>query len=74
MKQIAFRLPTDSLTAALAAGGEGAPAIGTNWISFPIFLPKSDISLERARMKHWCGIAASHADEVPDENSLQHPS
>ena len=74
MKQIAFRLPTVSLIAALAAGGEAAQVIGTNWISFPIFLRKSDISLERARLKHWCGIAAAHADAVPDENSLQHPS
>lgn len=74
MKQIAFRLPTGAFAAAQMAGGEAAPVIGTHWISFPIFLPKSDITVERARLKHWCGTAAAHADAGRDEESLQHPS
>lgn len=74
MKKIAFHLPTDSLAAAQMAGGDADPLIGPKWIAFGIFLPKSDIAIERARLKLWCGIAASHADGSTDESPLPHRS
>lgn len=70
MKQIAFRLPTSSISAARLDGGEGDPQIGSHWITFRIFQPGNNITVERARLKHWCGIAALHASDPDDASSL----
>lgn len=72
MSQIVFRLPARSIARARLDGGEADLLIGPHWNAFRIFRPNTDVSVERGRLKHWCGIAARHADDIANESSLAH--
>lgn len=68
MSALMYRLPKQSMSAALVKGGEILQGIGEPWVSFNPFWPEQDSvdhknvkKFEISEMKKWCKLAYHHA-------------
>ena len=67
MSALMYRLPKQSMSAALVKGGEILKEIGEPWVSFNPFWPEQDVDSEKVKkfdiseMKKWCKLAYHHA-------------
>jgi hypothetical protein len=63
MSGLMYRLPKQSMSAALVKGGEILEGIGEPWVSFNPFWPEDDghHKPNMADMKQWCNLASHYA-------------
>ena len=61
LSALAFRLPKQAVSGALAKGGEMFNELGENWIMFNPFWPEHDDEHRLQEMQHWCRLAYHHA-------------
>ncbi|VAW61985.1 hypothetical protein MNBD_GAMMA09-897 [hydrothermal vent metagenome] len=68
LSALMYRLPKQSMSAALVGGGEIFKDIGEPWVSFNPFWPEADAEseiknkkLSTASMKQWCKLAYHYA-------------
>ncbi len=69
LSALMYRLPKQSMSAALVGGGEIFKDIGEPWVSFNPFWPEADTETEIKKknreaissMKHWCKLAWHYA-------------
>ena len=63
MSALMYRLPKQSMSAALMKGGEVFPEIGEPWVSFNPFWPEEEKTdkVNMDDMKQWCNLASHYA-------------
>ncbi len=63
MSALMYRLPKQSMSAALVKGGEILQEIGEPWVSFNPFWPENEkkAGLDADAMKQWCKLAYHYA-------------
>ena len=63
MSALMYRLPKQSMSAALMKGGEVFPEIGEPWVSFNPYWPEKDKNdkLNMDDMKQWSNLASHYA-------------
>ncbi|MDQ1363928.1 MAG: hypothetical protein QG652_1790 [Pseudomonadota bacterium] len=61
LSALAFRLPNQAISGALAKGGEAFGELGNNWIMFNPFWPERNDEHLLDDMQHWCRLAYHHA-------------
>ncbi len=63
MSALMYRLPKQSMSAALVKGGEILQEIGEPWVSFNPFWPETEKNskFDAAEMKQWCKLAYHYA-------------
>ena len=62
MNALAFRLPQQEVSKALAEGGEAFPDVGNEWVCFYPFKLDLPLDMARSRMRHWCEVAHQYAN------------
>ena len=63
MSALMYRLPKQSMSAALTKGGEVFSEIGEPWVSFNPFWPEDEKkrNVNVSEFKHWCNLAFHYA-------------
>lgn len=61
LSALAYRLPNQAISGALAKGGELFKELGNNWVMFNPFWPERDNEHRVQELQHWCRLAYHHA-------------
>lgn len=61
LSALAFRLPNQAISGALAKGGELFKELGDNWVMFNPFWPERNDEHLLHELQHWCRLAYHHA-------------